>query len=286
MNANGENSVLITGCSTGIGYCAARGLAQRNYRVFATARKHEDVERLSGEGFEALQLDVANPASIERTVEIVLEKTGGRLYGLFNNAGFGQPGAVEDLSRDTLRDQFETNLFGLHELTVRLLLAMRRQGKGRIIQNSSLLGLVALKYRGAYVASKYALEGLSDVLRMELRGSGVHVSLIEPGPVTSDFRRNAYELFRRNIDRDTSPHRAVYQAVEKRLATVDDGGVPFTLGPEAVLDKVIHALESNRPKPRYYVTVPTYGFAFLKRILPHRWLDGVLIKTSEAENRE
>lgn len=264
----------------------ARGLRQRNYRVFATARKNEDVERLAGEGFEALQLDVANPASIERAMEIVLEQTGGRLYGLFNNAGFGQPGAVEDLSRDTLRDQFETNLFGLHELTIRLLPAMRRQGEGRIIQNSSLLGLVALRYRGAYVASKYALEGLSDTLRMELRGSGVHISLIEPGPVTSDFRRNAYELFRRNIDRDKSPHRAIYQAVEKRLATEDDGGVPFTLGPEAVLDKVIHALESNRPKPRYYVTVPTYGFAFLKRILPHGWLDGVLIKASEAENRE
>lgn len=285
MKANGKNGVLITGCSTGIGYAVAKGLLKRNYRVFATARKNEDVERLSGEGFEALQLDVANPASIERAVAIVLERTDGRLYGLFNNAGFGQPGAVEDLSRDTLRDQFETNLFGLHELTVRLLPAMRRQGEGRIIQNSSLLGLVALRYRGAYVASKFAVEGLSDALRMELRGSGIHVSLIEPGPVTSDFRRNAYELFKRNIDRDASPHREIYRAVEKRLAAEDDGGAPFTLGPEAVLDKVIHALESLRPKPRYYVTVPTYGFAFLKRVLPHRWLDWVLIQASNAENR-
>lgn len=264
----------------------AKGLLKRDYRIFATARKNEDVERLSREGLEALQLDVANPASIERAVEVVLERTGGRLYGLFNNAGFGQPGAVEDLSRDILRDQFETNLFGLHELTVRLLPAMRRQGEGRIIQNSSLLGLVALRYRGAYVASKFALEGLSDTLRMELRGSGIHVSLIEPGPVTSDFRRNAYELFKRNIDRDASPHGDIYEAVERRLAAEDDGSVPFTLGPEAVLDKVIHALESRRPKPRYYVTVPTYGFAFLKRILPHRWLDRVLIQASNAENRD
>lgn len=264
----------------------AKGLLQRNYRVFATARKNEDVERLSREGFEALQLDVANPASIERAVDVVLERTDGRLYGLFNNAGFGQPGAVEDLSRDILREQFETNLFGLHELTVRLLPAMRRQGEGRIIQNSSLLGLVALRYRGAYVASKFAVEGLSDTLRMELRGSGIHVSLIEPGPVTSDFRRNAYELFKRNIDRDASVHREIYQAVEKRLAAEDDGNVLFTLGPEAVLDKVIHALESPRPKPRYYVTVPTYGFAFLKRILPHRWLDWVLVQASSAENRK
>ncbi len=180
MKFNKRNTILITGCSTGIGYCVARGLMQRNYRVFATARKHEDVEWLSRKGFEALQLDVANPASIERAVEVVLEKTGGCLYGLFNNAGFGQPGAVEDLSRDTLRDQFETNLFGLHDLTVKLLPAMRRQGEGRIIQNSSLLGLVALRFRGAYVSSKFALEGLSDALRMELRGSGIHVSLIEP----------------------------------------------------------------------------------------------------------
>jgi len=279
-----RKSVLLSGCSTGIGYAVAVGLRRRNYRVIATARKNEDVERLSSEGFEALQLDVANSASIERAVDFVLAETGGRLYGLFNNAGFGQPGAVEDLSRDTLREQFETNLFGLHELTVKLLPAMRREGEGRIIQNSSLLGLVAMRYRGAYVASKFALEGLTDTLRMELRDSGIHVCLIEPGPVTSNFRRNAYALYKRNIDRDASPHREIYEAVEKRLAAKDEN-VPFTLGPEAVLNKVIHALQSRRPKPRYYVTVPTHAFAFLKRTLPHRWLDWVLIQASRAENK-
>ena len=281
----GGKSVLITGCSSGIGYAAARGLQERGYRVFATARKREDVERLEGEGLESVQLDVANSSSIETAVETVLEKTGGRLYGLFNNAGFGQPGAVEDLDRDVLREQFEVNLFGVHELTCRLIPVMRRQGEGRIIQNSSVLGLVCLMYRGAYCASKFALEGLTDTLRLELQGSGVHVSLIEPGPVASNFRRNAYEMFKRHVDRGASYHRINYRAVESRLARLDNSRVPFTLGPDAVLDKVVHALESRNPKPRYYVTAPTHGFAVLKRILPVRLLDWLLIKASGAENK-
>lgn len=279
-----DRVVLITGCSSGIGRHVAGGLRERGYRVFATARRHDDVERLAAEGLESLQLDVANSSSIEHALEVLLERTGGRLYGLFNNAGYGQTGAVEDLYRDVLREQFETNLFGLHELTMRAIPVMRRQGEGRIIHNSSVLGLVALKYRGAYSASKFALEGLTDALRMELRGSGVHVSLIEPGPVSSAFRKNARAAFKRNIDVDSSVHREIYAAVERRLSKEGDAA-PFTLGPEAVLKKVVHALESRRPRARYYVTTPTCIFGFLKRVLPAAVLDRILLRVSGAENR-
>ena len=279
-----NRSILITGCSSGIGHGVAGGLKSRGYRVFATARKREDIERLQAEGFESLQLDVTDSASIRSAVSRVLSETGGRLYGLFNNAGYGQPGAVEDLSRDVLRKQFETNLFGAHELASLVLPAMRRRGEGRIIQDSSVLGLVALKYRGAYNASKFALEGLTDTLRMELKGTGIHVCLIEPGPITSEFRKNAYRAFRENIDPDNSVHRPVYEKIEKRL-TREGAVVPFTLGPEAVLKNVIHALESKKPKARYYVTFPTYFFAAAKRILPDTLLDWLLMKASGAENR-
>ena len=270
-------SILITGCSSGIGECVARGLHARGYRVFATARKTADVERLQSEGLESLPLDLDDTASITTAVEEVLLRTGGRLDALFNNGAWGQTGAVEDLSRAVLRAQFETNLFGWHELTRLVLPVMRRQGHGRIIQNSSVLGFVALRYRGAYNASKYALEGLTDTLRLELRGSGIHVSLIEPGPVTSRFRQNAYAAYRRNIDPESSVHRTHYRRMEQRL-TKAGPVVPFTLPPEAVLKKVIHALESKRPRARYAVTFPTYLFAFLKRILPQRTLDRILYR--------
>ncbi len=279
-----ERSVLITGCSSGIGYCAAHGLRQRGYRVFASARKAPDVERLRTEGFECLQLDLLDSNSITRAVEALFESTGGVLYGLFNNAGYGQPGAVEDLSRDVLRAQLETNLFGLHELTCKILPAMRARGEGRIIQNSSIMGFSALRFRGAYQASKYALEGLTDTLRLELAGTGIHACLIEPGPISSDFRINARAAFEANIDTTASPFREVYSAVQRRLENEKENS-GFTLPATAVLDKVIHALESPRPKPRYYVTVPTYAFGFLKRILSTRMMDRILLAVSQAESR-
>jgi NAD(P)-dependent dehydrogenase (short-subunit alcohol dehydrogenase family) len=265
-------SLLITGCSSGIGACAARLLRERGYRVFATAREAEDVERLRAEGHEALRLDLTDSASIRAAVAAILDATGGTLYGLFNNGAYGQPGAVEDLRREVLREQFETNLFGTHELTHLVIPVMRRQGHGRIIQNSSVLGFAAMRFRGAYNASKYALEGLTDTLRLELAGSGVYVSLVEPGPIASRFRDNAYRMYRKNIDPESSPHRETYRAMEARLQT-EGPAVPFTLGPEAVVAKVIHALEARRPRERYYVTFPTYLFGYLKRILPTRALD-------------
>jgi len=268
-------SVLITGCSSGIGYCVANGLMRRGYRVFASARKAADVARLQEEGLEALQLDLDRPESIGQAVDELLTRTDGRLYGLFNNGAYGQPGAVEDLSREVLRAQFETNLFGWHDLTRRIIPVMRRQGEGRIIQDSSVLGFIALPYRGAYNASKYALEGLTDTLRLELAGSGIHVSLIEPGPIESRFRANSHERFLRTIDMEKSVHRDAYRAMQARL-TKKGPAVPFTLPPEAVLKKVLHALESPRPRARYYVTFPTYLFGTLKRLLSTRAMDRVL----------
>lgn len=279
-----ERPILITGCSSGIGLCVAQGLQARGYRVFATARRATDVERLQAQGLEALPLDLDDSDSIRAAVEEVLRRTDGRLYGLFNNGAYGQPGAVEDLRRDVLRAQFETNLFGTVELTNAVIPVMRRQGYGRIVQNSSVLGLIALPYRGAYNATKFALEGLTDTLRMELHGSGIHVALVEPGPILSRFRDNALRVFAANIDVEHSAHKDVYAGLEARLRK-EGAAAPFTLGPEAVLGKVVHALESPRPRIRYYVTFPTYLFGYLRRGLPYRWLDTVLRRTSGGGSR-
>ena len=277
-------SILITGCSSGIGYHAAHALKARGYRVFATARKPEDVARLRAEGLESLSLDLNDSASIKNAVDDILASTGGTLYALFNNGGYGQPGAVEDLSRDVLRAQFETNVFGSLELTNAIIPVMRRQGYGRIVQNSSVLGFAALPFRGAYNASKYALEGFYDTLRLELADTGIQVSLIEPGPIESRFRANAYAMYQHTIDVEHSAFRDTYRAMERRL-TKPGPAAPFTLGPEAVVEKLLHALESPRARPRYYVTFPTYLFGTLKRLLPTRGLDWVLRRVSRGENR-
>ncbi len=277
-------SILITGCSSGIGLCTAKGLQQRGYRVFAAARRAKDVSKLESQGLESILLDLDVSNSITTAVTTLFHQTGNELFALFNNAAYGQPGAVEDLSREVLRQQFETNLFGTHELTNLIIPVMRKQGYGRIIQNSSVLGLAALPFRGAYNASKFALEGLSDTLRLELQGSGIHVSLIEPGPIESRFRANSFAMFKQNIDRENSAHRDYYRGVETRLAK-QGHAQPFTLPPEAVLKKVIHALESPRPKARYYVTVPTYLFGYARRLLSTRLLDKILLKVSSGENK-
>lgn len=284
MGTLSASAVLLTGCSSGIGYAAAQGLRERGYRVLATARRHEDVQALAGEGFEALQLDLASSASIDAAVGEALARTGGELYALFNNAGYGQPGAVEDLSRDALREQFETNLFGLHELTCRVLPVMRRCGRGRIVHNSSLLGYVALRYRGAYNASKFALEGLTDTLRLELAGSGIHVALIEPGPIESRFRQNALQAFLRHNTVSGSIHASAYSAMIARLVKIGPA-VPFTLPAASIMKPLLHALESPRPRARYRLTVPAHAFWVLKHLLPTAVLDRVLAGVSSKENR-
>lgn len=269
-------TVLITGCSSGIGYATAIELKNRGHNVIASARKKEDVARLVQEGFLAVQLDLADSASIQQGVKEALDLVANnKIDALFNNAAFGQPGAVEDLSRDVLKFQFETNLFGTHELTNLIIPLMRKQGHGRIIFNSSILGLVAMTYRGAYNASKFALEGLADTLRLELKGSNISVSLIEPGPILSNFRQNSFTLYKKNINIAESFHKETYKAMEERLQK-EGPAVPFTLPAKAVAEKVVHAVESKRPKIHYYVTFPTYLFRFLKRILPTAWLDNLL----------
>lgn len=280
MNPTAENhskTVLITGCSSGIGYCVAKGLKQRGYHVIATARREESVKQLLDEGFESLQLDVADSQSIQDAFKQVLQLSDGKLFALFNNGAFGLPGAVEDLSRKNLQYQFDTNVFGWLELTNLAIPVMRKQGYGRIIQNSSVLGFVAMPFRGAYNASKYAIEGLSDTLRLELKGTNIYISLIEPGPIISQFRANAVTAMKAQIDIETSVHREKYLDVLERL-NKKGPAAPFTLPPEAVLKRVIAALESKKPKPRYYVTFPTYLFGFLKRVLSNRQMDNILAR--------
>jgi NAD(P)-dependent dehydrogenase (short-subunit alcohol dehydrogenase family) len=272
-------SILITGCSSGIGHHCATKLHQRGYRVFATARKSEDVAALTALGLNALQLDLNDSASINDAVKYVLNETGGDLYALFNNGAYGQPGAVEDLTRGVLRKQFETNVFGWLELTNLLIPQMRKHNRGRIIQNSSVLGLVAMPFRGAYNASKFAIEGLTDTLRIELMDSDIQVTLIEPGPIESQFRANALAALKENIDMDKSHFKADYKDSIGRLDAKASNN-KFCLQPEAVYVKLIHALEAKRAKPRYYVTFPTHLFAFLRRVLPVTWLDKILARAA------
>lgn len=272
-----SKNILITGCSSGIGLCSAQSLQQQGYNIVSTVRTDKDVAILQKSGLTTTLLDLDCSNSIQQAIKFTLEHFDGQIDALFNNAAYGQPGAVEDLTRDVLRQQFETNLFGTHELTNLVLAQMRKQGHGRIIYNSSVLGFVSMSYRGAYNSSKFALEGLVDTLRLELYETDIHISLIEPGPILSNFRKNSFHKYQQNINRDQSVHKETYLAMEERL-TKQGAAVPFTLPSEAVVKKLIHALESKRPKIRYYVTFPTYLFAFLKRILPHRWLDFIIQK--------
>lgn len=274
--------VLITGCSTGIGYRAARTLQDNGYKVIASCRQAHDVARLKAEGVKrVVELDLASSDSISRAVEQVLALSQGKLYGLFNNGAYGQPGAVEDLSRDLLRQQFEVNVFGTHELTCKLLPALLTMPDARIVQNSSVLGFVPLLGRGAYCASKYALEGLTDTLRLELRDTNVKVSLLEPGPIATQFRANALRALRSNIDYRQSRHQPMYRAAEQRLASGQSSS-RFTLGPEAVVEKLLLALTDPRPKARYRVTVPTQTLSVLKRLLSTNALDRFIARFGQA----
>ena len=270
-------TVLVSGCSSGIGRFIADGLKQKAYRVFTTARKQEDLDALSAAGFETIMLDLSDTGSIDNAVADLLTKADGQLYGLVNNAAYGLTGAVEDIPVVALRDQFETNIFGTQYLTNKLIPLMRKQKQGRIIQISSVLGFVTMKYRGAYCASKYALEALSDAMRYELADAGIKVSLIEPGPIKSEFRNTAVSKFSNLIDIENSHHQQGYNRLLEQMNTTTYK-TPFTLGPEAVYKRVLHALESDKPKARYYVTFPTYLFACLKRILPGSLLDKILVR--------
>ncbi len=274
-----DKTILITGCSSGIGETCALGMKARGWRVFATARKPEDIARLESDGLEAFYLDYTEPASIEACVAEVATRSGGTLDALFNNGAYGQPGAVEDLTRATLEAQFQANVFGWHDLTRRCLPLMRANGGGRIVQCSSVLGIVALKWRGAYNASKFAIEALSDTMRLELKPFNIDVVIIEPGPISSKFIAHALEAFDRNIDEATSHYRETYVQQRKRLQKTKPGR--FKLPPEAVLEKLVHAVESPKPKIRYTVTTPTLVMTWAKRLLPPRMLDRIIDKASD-----
>jgi NAD(P)-dependent dehydrogenase (short-subunit alcohol dehydrogenase family) len=270
-----QRCVLITGCSSGIGLDGARALRARGWRVFAACRKPEDCARLRAEGFESPHLDYTDPATIAACVDEVLAATGGRLDGVFNNGAHATPGAVEDLPTDALRAIFEANFFGWHDLTRRLLPVMRAQGFGRVVQCSSVLGFTPLKWRGAYVSTKFALEGLSHVLRLEMADTPIKIILIEPGPVTSRIRVNSIPHFERWIDWQNSPRADQYR--KTLLKRLYEGGTDrFELPASAVTKRLIHALESPRPKPRYFVTTPTWLMAGVMRLLPLRWADALL----------
>jgi NAD(P)-dependent dehydrogenase (short-subunit alcohol dehydrogenase family) len=275
-STDSARSILITGCSSGIGRHAALGLKARGWRVFAGVRKRNDLEPLAGEGLEAVHLDYDSPAIVATALYHVLDLTGGRLDAVFNNGAYGQLGAVEDIATDHLRAQFEANFFGWHELIRKVVPVMRRQGGGRIVNCSSILGFIAARYRGAYVASKYALEGMTDALRLELAGTGIHVVLIQPGPIKSRFIENALAQLRGTVDIERSPHRDGYA---KALAQLErgDGSSRFKRGPDAVFKKLVHALEADRPRARYPVTIPTHIAAGMNRLLPSSLIDRIIL---------
>lgn len=272
-----KKTILITGCSSGIGYDTAHYLHKNGYRVFASARKLEDVQKLQAEGLDAYLLDVTKPETIKHTLETILKQTDGKLYAVFNNAGYGQPGAVEDIPTEVLREQFETNLFGLHEMTRQIIPIMRAQGYGRIIQHSSVLGIVSLRFRGAYNATKYAVEGLCDTLRLELINDDIHIITINTGPVNSDFRRNATKKFYEHIHGKPTVFEIEYEKelIPKESIKKSD---PFTRESNVVINNILDSLEAKRPKPRYYNTSATYLLGTLKRALSSSLLDKILVK--------
>lgn len=270
--------ILITGCSSGIGLDAALTLQKRGYNVIASARTEQDIDALRAMGLRhVISLDLRDPESISSAVEHARKISGNNLSALFNNAAYGQPGAVEDLTRDALREQFETNLFGTVELTNRLIPDFLRQPDARIVQNSSVLGFIAMRFRGAYNASKFALEGITDTLRLELADTSIKVVLIEPGAIETRFRANARAAFEKNIEHQGSRFRDNYQSMLDRLSS-ETSTAPFTLGPDAVTDVLIRALESRKPRVRYRVTKATKILAVARRVLPERWLDHLVRK--------
>lgn len=267
-------SVLITGCSSGIGKKSAEILKNRGWRVFATARKPEDVKHLLSLGFEACRLDLEDSSSIHEAVDFVLSKTQNHLYGLVNNAGYGLTSAVEDINIADLRKQFEVNVFGLQELTNLLIPAFRKQGHGRIVNISSVVGRFALPYMGAYSASKFALEALTDVLRIELADTGIYVSLVEPGGIKTNFSKNALSVLDELKNKDTSFHSKAYEIIQKgRKNNTKQNNKAST---KSVVKTIIHALESKKPRARYLITPEAFFVFIAKKILPETLIDSAV----------
>ncbi len=273
-------TILITGCSSGIGYDCAHFLRENGWRVFASCRKPSDCDRLAAEGFDAPRIDYEDEASIETGLAAVLDATGGRLDALFNNGAYGIPGAVEDVPRAALRQNFEANLFGYHDLTLRVLPVMRAQGHGRVLNCSSVLGFATMRWRGAYNSTKFALEGLTDTLRLEMRDTPIKIVLIQPGPISTAIRQNSITQFERWIDWESSAHRQRYEDnLLERLYAEDTGPDLFELPARRVSLKVLRALNAPKPKTRYKITVPTHVMAGFRRILPRQTFDWILARS-------
>ena len=270
-------TILITGCSTGIGYVSAHGMKARGWQVFATARKPEDIERLTAEGITTFYLDYTDEASIHTCADQVLAATNGRLDVLFNNGAYGLLGAVEDIPTDALREQFEANFFGWHELTRRFIPVMREQGGGRIVQCSSVLGIVSGKHRAPYAATKHAIEAFATSMRIELEPLGIYTSSIRPGPINTMFMPNALAMLEAKIDLENTVHSEDYAASKKRLNSGAKSSV-FKLEPEAVFKKLVHAAEASKPKATYSVATLTYLVDVMRRFFPTRLLDPILKK--------
>ena len=268
-----QRSVLITGCSSGIGYDAAHGLKARGWRVFAACRQEADCAGLRAAGFDSPRLDYSDPATITVALDEVLGATGGTLDALFNNGAYAMPGALEDLPVEALREIFEANVFGWHDLTRRVIPVMRAQGGGRIVNHGSVLGLVVAPWRAAYNATKFAVEGMTDTLRIEMRDTPIHVVTLNTGPITTKIRVNSIPHFERWIDWKNSARAAQYQSSLLKRLYQERGPDTFELPPSAVTDKLIHALESPKPRPRYYVTRATWLMGIARRILPTTGMD-------------
>jgi len=271
-------SVLITGCSSGIGAASAHLMREKGWQVFPTARKPEDLARLKAEGFHPIEIDMADSTSIQFAARDVLAACGGKLGGVVNNAGFGQPGAMEDLSREAMRRQFEVNVFGLQELNNLLVPVFRKQGAGRIVNVSSVVGRISLPFLGIYCASKFALEAMSDSLRVELVDSGIAVSLIEPGPIITQFRRNAVDQAEEQISLEDAEYGKLMIKEIKRRRERQKKEDFWNKPPEAVAVKIAHALESSKPKRRYCVTPAAYFGTYMRRFAPYSLTDYVLAK--------
>ena len=278
MTASSDNrTILITGCSSGIGLDSAIALSKRGWQVLATCRKQADCERLTNDyGLISFVLDYEQPDTIKQAVDTALSYGNGKIDALFNNGAYAITAATEDVPVEAMRAIFEANFFGWHALNRLIIPHMRAQGHGRILQNSSILGFAAMRYRGAYNSTKFAIEGLTDTMRMELKGSGIHMILIEPGPIRTNIRENAAANFKKWITVEGSAHEGFYHKILiPRLTAVNPKKDPFELGPEAVTKDVIKALESKQPKARYRVTWATKLMMPVKRLLPTRMMDMV-----------
>ncbi|HEY5653968.1 MAG TPA: SDR family NAD(P)-dependent oxidoreductase [Pontiella sp.] len=272
-----DKSVLITGCSSGIGLSTAELLRSNGWKVFPTARKADDLDALRQSGFDAVKLDVTSSESIAAAVGWILVKNEGKLGAVVNNAGFGMPGAIQDLSRDAMRQQFEVNLFGLQELTNKLIPVFREQGYGRIVNISSVVGRLSLPFMGIYSASKFALEAVSDAQRVELYPDSIAVSLVEPGPISTKFSANCAGQGEELLDTSSSKFGESYKRYFKKRRNGGMSEDRFRLPPEAVAKKILHALESPHPKIRYKVTIPAYLGDWIARFVPSTLTDRMMI---------